>query len=89
MQDTGSEEGPKQAEMLAEELASHPGSQSLVKLATRMRVISRHSMGISICPHYVHIRVMSRTTELMRVKEKPCVDVLYICVYARLKVYVH
>ena len=31
----------------------------------------------------------SRTTELTQVKEKPCVDMLlYICVYARLKVYV-
>ena len=44
-------------------------------------------MGISICLHYVRIRVMSRTTELTRIKEKLCVDVLLcICVYARLKV---
>ena len=43
------------------------GSQkSLVKLATRMRVISRDSMRISICPHYVRIRVTSRNTDLRR-----------------------
>ena len=64
-------------------------SESLAKLATRMSVISRDSMRISICPHYVCIRVKLRTTELTQVKEKPCADVLlYICVYARLKLYV-
>ena len=62
----------------------YPGS----KLAMHMRVISRDSMGINICPHEVRIRVMSRTTELTRLKEKPCFDLLvYICVYAKLKVY--
>ena len=60
-------------------------SESLVKLAKSMHVISQDSMGISICLHYVRIRVTSRTTELTRVKEKPCVDVL---VYVTLKVYV-
>ena len=53
-----------------------------------MRVISRDSMGISICPHYVRICVTSHATELTQVKEKPCIDVLlYICVYVRLIVY--
>ena len=55
-------------------LASYPGSQrSLVKLATRMRVISRDPMGISIYPHYVRIRVTSRNTDL-----RPSVGV-YLC----------
>ena len=48
-------------------------------------------MGISVCLNYsvCRIRVTSRTTELMRVKEKPCIDVLlYICVHVRLKVFV-
>ena len=52
-----------------------------------MRVISQDSMGISIYLHYVRIHVTSRTTEITRVKEKPGVDMLlYICIYARLKV---
>ena len=64
-------------------------SRSLLKVATRMRVISRDSMGINRCPYYVRRRVTSRTTPLRRVKEKPCVDMLlHIFVCARLKLYV-
>ena len=49
-----------------------------------MRVFSRDSMGISVGPHYVRIRVTSRTTQLTQAKERSCIDVLlYICVYMR------